>query len=216
MELGNATNFEVDDDGFPGIQVDLFGGQEAGAPPFEMHAPLGLFCSPIDPEKDADGNPTANACTVGHWYEGSRGHAVAYNDPRVIGLVTKLGLPKGSTVLYPIRPSGLSYVAIRTDDGSINIVHANGAKVVIDDSGVKVTGPVISLGTAPSGVATATSMAALLAGIQALCAALTPFANSPLNGLALGTGAAVGTAATALATLTTLATNFSQTVKAGA
>lgn len=210
FDLGLAIQSDYDTDGFPEVQVDLYGGENAGAPMFEHHHTFGHDSRPLDPEKDANARPTSNSCTALYGWEGSRGHSWLGSDPRVTPKLPKLA--KGSGRVYC---ASAHYVVCDEGEDAIRIVHASGTSIRVDASGVTVKSPTVTLGDGASGVATEATLTALLQSLQQLGASLTAFAQAAaIVPLSAGTSAGVAAAATALATVASLPANFSQTVKA--
>ena len=75
---------EVDDDGFIGVQPDVYG-EGAGMVPYELHHTFGFASRPRDP--DVDGNEVVEpggACTLMIANEGDKGHAWLCSDPRYV------------------------------------------------------------------------------------------------------------------------------------
>jgi hypothetical protein len=104
--LGRVLGSSYDDDGFLGVQIEVFGSKSVGF--FELSNPHGFQSRPLDP--DANG-----ACQAYYWYEGSRGYARLANDPRTQSLLPQS--QKGETFLH-----GPTCAFIRFKlDGSISL-----------------------------------------------------------------------------------------------
>lgn len=106
-----------DADGFIGLQVDVYGEQKSGAPPFEAHFPPGIIHRHRDPDVGPDGQPTLGANVLYAW-EGNTGHAIPLTDPRVVALLPNTVEP-GGTLLYAHRDDGqLSIMRLSGTDGA--------------------------------------------------------------------------------------------------
>lgn len=99
FDLGIAMASAYDDDGFIGIQHDAFGEDQSGTPDHEMHSPYGLLSLPLDPDLDANGQPTSGHCSVMYMWEGSRAHIIPVQDTRVTPKLPRM-TAKGSAMFY--------------------------------------------------------------------------------------------------------------------
>lgn len=123
FDLYTASYSDIDPDGFVGIELDLFGEQEAGAPPAELHSPFGFLSRPLDPDVDADGNATLG-CQALVADEGGTRHAWLGSDPRIIPLLPSL--KKGEALFYGakgqfVRMHEDGQISLfTTDDGTMN------------------------------------------------------------------------------------------------
>ena len=104
-DLGIATLSEYDDSGFLGVQVDVFGEEASGMPPFDLEHQFGFASRPRDPDKSPD-NPTVSVgCQVLHAWDGDDVHAWLGSDPRyrpgsIAAGVLLPELSKGSSIQY--------------------------------------------------------------------------------------------------------------------
>jgi hypothetical protein len=97
FDLGIAVLTEYDADGFLGAQPDVFGEQSSGVQAYELHHPYGFQGRPNDPDVGPDGTPKTGAALL-YWLEGSLGHALALQDPRVQSKLPQL--KKGGSIQY--------------------------------------------------------------------------------------------------------------------
>lgn len=122
FDLYTAALSDLDGDGFVGVQLDLYGEQEAGGPPAELHSPYGFLSRPLDPDTDADGNATLG-CQALVADEGGTRHAWLGSDPRIIPILPSL--KKGESLLYGpkgqfVRMHADGRVSLfTTDDGTM-------------------------------------------------------------------------------------------------
>lgn len=114
-----------DADGFLSIQFDAFGEQESGVLPAPVMLPLGLQARPLDPVRDANGNPDpAQSCEVLIAEEGGATRSLPLGDPRITLILPQIA--KGETLLYNsfgqfIRLDAVGTISLFTnDDGTIN------------------------------------------------------------------------------------------------
>lgn len=111
LELGVAVATFYDDDGFLGVQCDVYGEGDAGMPPYQGLAPYGFYGRPRDPGADGKG------ANVLYWNDGDESHAIALNDPRVAAVLPTL--PKGGSVHH----GGWGGFAIWDDDAETYTVY---------------------------------------------------------------------------------------------
>jgi len=95
FDFAQSILSEYDEDGVLGVQLDHYGGE--GHATSEVHSPFGFQARPLDPDKDASGEPGAG-CAVLWWREGGQTHAMPLNDHRVRELLPKLR--KGGSMMY--------------------------------------------------------------------------------------------------------------------
>lgn len=95
-EYGSITFSAYDEDGFLGVQCDVYGELESGMPPFESLGTYGFANRPPDPSKDG-------SCTVLYFYQGDQAFAIPFGDPRRTRSLPPL--KKGSSVQYCDKPS---------------------------------------------------------------------------------------------------------------
>lgn len=94
--FGSVTFSEYDEDGFLGVQCDVFGEIDSGMPPFESLGTYGFANRPPDPGDDG-------ASTVLYFYKGDQAFAIPFGDPRRTPSLPPL--KKGSSIQYCDRPS---------------------------------------------------------------------------------------------------------------
>lgn len=94
-DFATSATSSYDADGFLTVGVDNYG--DAGSSPAELHHPFGFLSRPLDPQVDANGNPTLG-CTLKVWDEGSRKHAMALADCTVTPNLAQCG--KGDSMQY--------------------------------------------------------------------------------------------------------------------
>jgi hypothetical protein len=92
LQLGMCVTSVYDDDGFVGIQCDVFGEAESGMPPFDAVHPYGFEGRPLD--RDA---ALAGAEAL-YWFDGPEGHVMPLGDSRGAGYLPQLS--KGSSRQY--------------------------------------------------------------------------------------------------------------------
>ena len=126
-DLGVSCLSEYDPDGFLGFQVDVYGEQQSGAPPFEAHYPTGIVSRHRDPDTGSDGLPTLGGNILYAW-EGNTGYAFPMADPRAIGRLPRI--KKGGTCVYAdTGASGKpSFIAFDGDNGSQQTYVGYGSK----------------------------------------------------------------------------------------
>lgn len=115
--FGSVTFSEYDEDGFLGVQCDVFGEIDSGMPPFESLGTYGFANRPPDPGDDG-------ASTVLYFYKGDQAFAIPFGDPRRTPSLPPL--KKGSSLQYCDRPSfdmhdgedGTKTVYVEYPDGS--------------------------------------------------------------------------------------------------
>lgn len=107
QQLGKVLGSSYDEDGFLGVQIQVFGSKSVGW--FELSNPHGFQTRPLDP--DADGT----ACQAYYWVDGSRGYATLANDPRTQTLLPQS--QKGETFFH--GPTG-AFMRFK-GDGSISL-----------------------------------------------------------------------------------------------
>ena len=115
-DLGVATFTAYDDDGFIGVQIDAFGENESGMPPFEALHPYGFASRPDDPEEDGTG------CAALYFYKGNQARAMFMHDPRPMELLPNI--QKGESFQYSrygsfVRCHRDGKISIFTHDGSL-------------------------------------------------------------------------------------------------
>lgn len=163
-DIGVAVFSEYNKDSFPTVQINAYGEQQSGVPPYEQHSPHGMISRPHDPETDGAGTPIIG-CTVLYALDGGQGHAWVQSDPRIIPLLPQIekggycsyggllknpsfhnvdGLTGSQTIYVPYKiendvASKCMTIEINVDtDGeeSISIIHGSGAALtIVEDSG---------------------------------------------------------------------------------
>lgn len=127
LDLGQVVLTTNDADGIPHVGIDVPGGQEAGATPFEAHYPFGVDGRPRDPTPGPDGQ-TILGCSTLYGYLGNDQHAWPLGDPRA--LVKLPVLEKGSWRAYcdTGRPT-LPTMVLDGSSGSwtVTVPHLQGA-----------------------------------------------------------------------------------------
>ena len=98
FDIQNVTGSSIDSDGFLLAQHDEDG--EAGGPPMQLIAPLGMLGRPLDPVVDqSTGQPqSANACMAFRCTQGSNGFSLPLCDPREVALMP--ALKPGERIFY--------------------------------------------------------------------------------------------------------------------
>lgn len=137
-DIGLSVLTTYDADGFLGVQIDAYGEQNASVHPYELHHPYGFMGRQLNPVADAAGNLDPSQSTQTLWaYEGSRGHGIALEDPRVV------------PTLPQIRPGeSLWYGAA----GQFGRMHADGSiTFMTTDQGGSALGRNIFLRLKPTG-----------------------------------------------------------------
>lgn len=110
FDFGVAVYSDYDDDGHLQIQHDAPGANnQGGAIPAEAILPYGLMARPLDPDKDASGNPTTGGGLL-MMMHGDQRHSMPIGDPRSAGKVPKVR--KGGSGLYGGDGTYYSYVLI--------------------------------------------------------------------------------------------------------
>ena len=95
--IGLVMASELNADGWMGIQPAPLGGPSGAAEFLETLHPAGFLSRPVDPETDADGNPTTGTSVL-LLNDGDEGFALPLSDPRYMATVVQL--EKGDTLVY--------------------------------------------------------------------------------------------------------------------
>lgn len=83
LDFAQVICSKLDDDKFPEIGIDHFGGNEASGLMTEVLMPLGIISLPVDAER-SEGGAVGNACSALTLTEGDRVHTMPLTDPRVM------------------------------------------------------------------------------------------------------------------------------------
>jgi phage baseplate assembly protein gpV len=113
-QLGSCTYSEYDVDGFLGIQVDGFGEDESGVPPYETWHPFGFVGRPLDPDSDG-------SCAVLIFFDGDEGFTVAMSDSRAAALIPPVKKGGSSQYATPKALTTRSFDVHDGDDGTKQI-----------------------------------------------------------------------------------------------
>ena len=88
----------VDDDGFMGVQPEVYGDSPSMVP-FELHHSFGFVARPRDPDVDANSTvEPGGACTILTATEGDKSYAWLAGDPRYVGIIPEI--KKGGSCQY--------------------------------------------------------------------------------------------------------------------
>jgi hypothetical protein len=103
---GLVTFSAYNEDGFLGIQCDVYGEQNSGMPPFEAIGPYGFFSRPTDPDNEG-------GSSVLYFRQGDQIFALSLGDSRRTAALPPM--PKGSSVQYCDKPS---FWVLNGEDGT--------------------------------------------------------------------------------------------------
>lgn len=92
-----CTHSAYNSDGWLGIQVNVLGGKDGSAPPFETLHPFGFISRPPDPAVDANGEPT-EGCKAAVAYDGDEGFVLPLTHQVTIAQLPQL--QKGDAQIY--------------------------------------------------------------------------------------------------------------------